>query len=471
VTGLAITRVTVIDVAGASHRPDTTVVVSGNHIAAVGPAKELRTPKGARVIDGAGRFLIPGLWDMHWHSLSEEDTREVCFPLAVANGVTGVRDMFADCLGGGDGLADIEGVNRWRQEAAAGRLLAPRIVAASQIVDGVKPVFPDFLPVGDAAEARRAVRTFKQRGVDFIKIYSLLGREAFFALAEEAKVQGLPFAGHLPIYVRAREASDAGQRSIEHLDFGLAYSTREEEIMQAMAEEMHEAGRIRDPDSFALSFYRMLDRSLIEIADTYDAGRVAPLVERFTRNGTWFCPTLVLHRADAFQDESEYTHDERLKYVPEAVQEEWAEVGRLRRLPPPEQVCLKRAFSAHLQMVGAMRHAGARFLAGTDVGNGYLYPGFSLHDELALLVEAGFTPLEALQTATIHPAEFLGWADTLGTIEPGKLADLALLEADPLEDIRNTRRITAVVVNGRLLERDGLDELLGAAAAAANGKD
>jgi len=158
---LAITRVTLIDATGASPKPDMTIVISGNRIIALGPTKDVRTPKGARVVDGAGKFLIPGMWDMHWHSLSEEDTREVFFPLAVANGVTGVRDMFGDCLKGCEGLVGIQVVNQWRKEMAAGRLLAPRIVAASQIVDGAKPVFPQFLPVGDAAEARQTVRTFK----------------------------------------------------------------------------------------------------------------------------------------------------------------------------------------------------------------------------------------------------------------------------------------------------------------------
>jgi amidohydrolase family protein len=468
---IVLTRVTVIDATGAPPKPDMTLIISGNRIAELGKAKDVRVPEGAQVVDGAGKYLIPGLWDMHWHSaISEEGTREFFFPLAVANGVTGVRDLFGDCLKGCEDLVDIQVINKWRKEAKEGKLLAPRIVAASQIVDGAKPVFPQFLSVGDAAEARQVVTTFKQRGVDFIKVYSLLGRDAYFALADEAKRQRIPFAGHVPIYVRAIEATDAGQKSIEHMDFSSAFSTREAELMREMAEEIEKAKETRIEDLFTLSFYKMLDRHLIKIADSFDRQKVATLVERFNKNETWFCPTLVIHRADAFHDESEYTNDARLKYVTAAEKKEWAETGRFRRLPPKEHADLKRAFSVFLQIVGTMRRAGAQFLAGTDVSNSFLYPGFSLHDELALFVRAGFTPMEALQTATSNPAKYLGLSDSLGTIEKGKIADLVLLEANPLEDIRNTRRLAAVILNGRLLNRTALDKLLVDVEAAASGK-
>jgi hypothetical protein len=463
-----LTRVTVIDATGAPPKPDMTVIISGNRIVELGKAKDVRVPEGAQVVDGAGKYLIPGLWDMHWHAnFSEEDTREFFFPLAIANGVTGVRDLFGDCLKGCEDLIDIRVINQWRKEHEEGKLLSPRIVAASQIVDGAKPVFPQFLSVGDAVEARQVVTTFKQRGVDFIKVYSLMGRDAYFALADEAKRQRIPLVGHVPIYVRAIEASDAGQKSIEHMDFSLAFSTRETELMQEMAEEVEKAKAIKTDDLFTLSFYKMLDRHLIKIADSFDRQKVATLVKRFNENDTWFCPTLVIHRADAFHDESEYTNDARLKYVTAAVKKEWAETGRFRRLPPKEHAELKRAFYVWLQIVGTMRRAGAQFLAGTDVSNSYLYPGFSLHDELTLFVRAGFTPMEALQTATSNPAKYLGLSDSLGTIEKGKIADLLLLEANPLEDIRHTQRIAAVVLNGRLLTRSQLDRLLADVAAAA----
>ena len=453
---IVITHVSVIDTTGGPSKRDMTVVIAGNRIAELGKSADILIPINARVVDGTGKYLIPGLWDMHWHSLEDENTRAIYFPLAIANGVTGGRDMFGDCYKGCDGFPDIQVRNRWRKEIEEGKLIAPRIVPSSQIVDGAKPVWQEFLPVANAAEARAAVGIFKQRGADFIKVYSLLSRDAYFAIADESKKQNIPFAGHVPIYVRATEASDAGQKSIEHLDF-MALSSRETELMREMADEIE---KMKTQEPFILLVYRMLDRYLIKVADTYDSQKTGPLARRFARNGTWLCPTMVLHRADAFQDDSEYTADPRLKYMPEEIKKQWIETRPWRRLPPNEQEAMKRVFPIYLKIVGSMHRAGAKFMAGTDITNNYLYPGFSLHDELALFVKAGFTPLEALQTATINPAVYLSRSDSLGSIEKGKLADMVLLDADPLEDIANTRHIAAVVFNGRFLSKQDLQQML-----------
>lgn len=250
----------------------------------------------------------------------------------------------------------------------------------------------------------------------------------------------MAFAGHVTIFVTPAEASDAGQKSIEHMNgILLACSAHEEEIKKR--------GNV--------------NQSTAEIIDTYDDGKAASLFARFVKNRTWQVPTLTVRRAGAFLNDSEFIQDARLKYIPPATRERWKPENdfRYRNRTPAEIATRKRLYQKERQLVGAMHRAGVPLMAGTDVGNPYVFPGFSLHDELALLVAAGLTPMEALQAATRNPAQFLGEKD-LGTVQQGKLADLVLLDADPLADIRNTTKIAAVVVRGRLMEREALDHLL-----------
>ncbi|MGH9868142.1 MAG: amidohydrolase family protein [Candidatus Polarisedimenticolia bacterium] len=456
--------VTVIDMVGARPKSGMTVVISGGRILDVGRTQRVRFPKDARVVDARGKFLIPGLWDMHWHLHAERETRHVHFPLMIANGVTGVRDMFTDCMKNCAVGVNIKVVRKWRRQFAAGRLTAPRLLASSQILDGVKPTQVWFYPVADARAARRAVRTFKARGCDFIKVYSLLSRAAYFAIADEAKRQRIPFAGHIPIDVTASEASRAGQRSIEHLDFISSFSAREAELMKELVLEIE---RITCTPYFTALVYCALDANLVRAADSLDRRKLARVSRIFVRNRTWFCPTLAYHHADAFHDRKEYARDPRLKYVPRTLQAEWAELKSARVSMPQRMAEMKRIFPTHLKIIGAMHRAGVKLLAGTDATQIHVVPGFSLHDELALLAEAGLTPLEALQAATIAPARFMEREKDLGTIEAGKLADLVLLEANPLDDIRHTRRIAAVVSDGRYFSKGALKGLLASASRSA----
>jgi hypothetical protein len=449
---------------GALPKHDMTVVISGSRILDVGKTRDLTFPKEAQVVDAAGKFLIPGLWDMHWHLRSERVTRKVFFPLMIANGVTGVRDMFTDCIKNCAIGTNITVVKKWRKEFDGGTLIAPRMLASSQILDGAKPTQVWFYPVANADAARRAVRTFKRRGCDFIKIYSLLSREAYFAVADEAKQQQIPFAGHIPIYITPSEASRAGQKSIEHLDFTGAFSTREAELMKELALEIE---RISGNPYFTGLAYCALDANLVRAANSFDSRKLVEVSRIFIRNGTWFCPTLAYHHADAFHDQKEYTKDPRLKYVPPDVMDDWAELKSARVSMPQRMAEMKRVFPTFLRIIGAMHRAGVKFLAGTDATLIHVVPGFSLHTELALLVKAGFRPLEALQAATIAPARFMEREKELGTVEAGKFADLVLLDANPLDDISNTRRIAAVVINGRYFSKGALREMLASAAASA----
>lgn len=448
---LAFTHATLIDMTGVVPKSNMTVLIAGNRIVTIGKSGNVKIPKNAQVIDATGKFLIPGLWDMHAHSISEKGTREIFFPLEIANGITGVRDMFADCYpdcspDNGDLQVSLTEVNEWRKAYAAGTLVAPRIFASSPLVIGVKGAFKGTLVVKDADEGRAAVLYIKQRGNDFVKVDSFLSRDAYFAVVDEAKKQNLVFAGHISNSVTATEASDAGQKSVEHLTgILLACSTDEEHLRRELLASEEGKAKISNLE---------INKRLLE---TYSDAKAAALFARFVRNGTWMCPTLTTLRGTAFQNDKDFTADARLKYLPSVLRKAWNPAGDL----TAEDFAVRRKrFQKQIEIVGAMHRAGVPILAGTDEPNPYCFPGFSLHDELALFVRAGMTPLEALQTATVNPAKYLNMSDLLGTLETGKLADLVLLDANPLEDIGNTKRIAAVIFNGKYLSKKAIEKML-----------
>src|SRR5687768_13381781 len=445
---LVFRHATVIDVLSGRARPDMTVVIKGGRIIELAEDGKVRVPVAATVVDASGKFVIPGLWDMHSHFLFES-FREPFMKLFIANGITGVRDL------GGEQLGQLGHI---KLSIADGKVLGPRIVAAGPIVDGPEPVWPFSIPVSNAEEGRAAVRTLKEKGADFVKVYSLLSRDSYFAIADEAKKQNIPFGGHIPNAVTAAEASDAGQKSIEHVRIHLDVSSNEGELRrERRAAEVKGRSQLN----------RVRAAQAARILDTFSERKVKLLAERFARNGTWLVPTLTVHRAFAFLNDTAFIEDPRLKYMPEAIKGRWK---TQRERMPEEVIKYNRAFyGKDLQIVGLMHRAGAPLLAGSDMMNPHVYPGFSLHDELALLVQTGLTPLEALQTATVNPAKFLGREKELGTVERGKLADLVLLDANPLENINHTRRINAVVVNGTYLPKESLQKLLAEAEAAAVG--
>jgi imidazolonepropionase-like amidohydrolase len=326
------------------------------------------------------------------------------------------------------------------------------MVVASPIIDGPQPVWPNSISARDEAEGRKAVTRVKQWGADFVKVYSLLSREAYFGIADEARKQGLPFEGHVPLTVSAAEASDAGQKSIEHLTgVILACSDKEAELRSE-----------RDNANFPAA----RPRAELQALETFSAKKEAELFARFVKNGTWQCPTLTVRRSTAYQDDPNFRNDERLRFIPRQILERWGQ--RMGNRRAESYANAKRLFQKEVEVVGDMRRAGVFIVAGSDTGNPFCFPGFSLHDELALLVKAGLTPTESLRAATLNPAKFFGLDQKLGTIEQGKLADLVLLEANPLEDIRNTQKIDAVVMNGRFYDRKALDKMLAQAQTLAN---
>ena len=422
-----------IDVASGTTHPDNTVLVSGNRITFVGPATSARIPSDSRVIDGRGKFLIPGLWDMHVHGFVHRFS-DFAGPLMIANGVTGARDM---------GYY-VDTTLRWRDDIAAGREVGPRLVIGAR-VDGPVNQARFVSHVVTEGDGVRAVDTLARKKdgstrADFIKVYSWIPRAAYFGIAAEAKKNGIPFAGHVPYSVSVVEASDAGQRSIEHEDDLMrACSSRDSLLRAAFA------------DTATLSPERQLtqmrDQARV-LRVTFDPAKCRSVIETLVRNHTWVTPTLIVYQPYAHMFDSASTHPELAKYVPGIVQGGWRR--RTTGLSPPDSMVVRSYFS--FDRTRDLKNAGVGLLAGTDMPQAFVYPGFSLHDELALLVRSGLTPLEAIRTATYNPAEYFGGLDSLGTISQGKLADLVLLDADPLADIRNTRRISAVIANGRLFD-------------------
>jgi imidazolonepropionase-like amidohydrolase len=429
-----ITGVNVVDVRTGDIHRDQVVILEKNRIKIVGPMKETPYPRRApTILNARGGYLIPGLWDMHVH-LAFGDwfprAGEISLPLFVANGVTSVRDMGSD----------LETVQSWRNEIEGGRRLGPRIRTSGPMLDGPKPRFPSSIPVATPDDGRRAVARLKQAGSDFIKLQSLIPRDAVFAIAEEARKQEIPFEGHVPDSVRASEMSDAGMHSFEHL-IGIfeGSSPWEDDFLKG-------------------------DKAETKFLASYEERRAAALAALLAKNQTWQCPTLVWERGGNLIDVADFSKDIRAKYVPAYWKEKtWRKFTEQvkEEFNGDDLETRKKFIEKELEVVRLLHKAGVPFLAGTDTPPGvYIFPGFSLHEELQRFVAAGFTPFEALQTATLNPGRFFQMEDQLGTIEPGKIADLVFLDANPLEDIRNTQKVTAVIVNGRYLSKADLQKIL-----------
>lgn len=411
---IVITNVTLIDATGAPPQAGMTLTIRDGRIVAIGKSAG-SAAKVTHAVDGRGKFVIPGLWDMHVH-LSW--TTPSALPVLTANGVTSVRDM-------GGHLTQIDD---WRTKVAAGLLTGPRILRAGPTLNG-QQFNPIQMVVGTPEETRGVVRTLKQVGVDFLKVHRRMPRDSYFALMEEAKKQGLAVAGHIPMTVTPEEASNAGQASLEHTE--------------TLFEGTFSAG--------------LKEGELFDAIRRFRADGADTLFARFVQNRTVVTPTLVAYRSIIESMDGSAASDPRRRYV--AVSMKKAAEKQEKAVTAQELAGWKSMFAELTEVVRQMHRAGVALMAGTDVAASRI-PGFTLHDELALLVEAGLTPYQALEAATRTPAMRMGKAADIGTLETGKIADLVLLDANPLEDIRNTQRISAVILGGKLLRRSDLDLLL-----------
>lgn len=445
---LAITDVAILDMTRDTPVYGQTVLIEKQRVVAVGAADSIAIPRAARIVDGRGKFLIPGLADMHVHLTAAgepEGSRRFMIPLLLANGITTVRDM------GGY----LESLIPLRKEIDQGKRLGPRLFYAGPYLDGSPPSFQPSFVVMNGTQANEDVHQLVQRGVDFVKVQSMLSREAYFAIAEAARREHMVFAGHVPDRITAAEAARAGQHSIEHLTNVLRGCSRDEYGL--MREQFYVPSKKETPEQAHARVVRWQWMML----ESYSQSAADVLLDEFLTNNVWQTPTLVLLKNDAFP-QAAAAHNDREKYIPRAILAVW-EKGRgeqMRFVTPAESELREQLLAKSASLVGQMQKRGVRVLAGTDSPAPYVFPGFALHEELAMLVDAGLSPIEALRTATRNAGEFLGTTKDSGTIASGKYADLVLLDANPLEDIRNTQRIRAVVVHGQILERAALDKLL-----------
>jgi imidazolonepropionase-like amidohydrolase len=416
---LLIRGVTIIDCAGGTSRPGMSVLIADGRIQSIRPVSKLKEPVDAVIIDGRGKYLIPGLWNMHVHLGSYSDGRRALADF-LAEGVTGVRDM-------GSPLDDIL---RLRKETADSTIIGPELVIAGPIIQGPLPFeMPVFISAKDPSAARQTVDMLHTRGVDFIKVQDAIPHDVYVAVAEESHKDGLPFVGHIPPTVLPGEASDLGQHSIEHLGgrfWGvlLGSSSLEAELhveeMQ-MYQDILSALDAKKPPPVPSMRAPFTQR----VVESFDEHKTEAILQRFKRNDTWQCPTLVVLHTLWADGETQYSAEDL----------HWAD----------------RLIAKETMLIPMMQKEGIGLLAGTDLPanatNG------TIHDEMAALVDAGLTPFQALETATSNPARFLGKSKNIGTVETGKVANLVLLDANPLQDIHNTKLISAVILRGQVVPR------------------
>jgi imidazolonepropionase-like amidohydrolase len=429
---------------------DSTVVIERQRISALGPSVSTAIPRGAKIIAGSGKFLIPGLADMHIHLTGAGEpsgSREFLIPLLVANGITTVRDM------GGK----VEFLKALREQINFGKRVGPQIFFTGPYLDGNPPSFQPSIVVQTPTEAVAAVDELKYEGVDFIKVQSRLQPDPYHAIARESQKQEIRFVGHVPDSVTAAAASDAGQASIEHLTgVLLGCSSREGELRQRRLAPVPPGETKNRPVARERTWIK-------DLLDSYSPQRASSLFGKFAANQTWQVPTfpLLIHLA-YLVPETDRIGDPRLKYIPREVRKTWDKTRKdlLESSTTVDFEQRRELVKDSIAAVKAMNEENVQFMAGTDAAAPNVFPGFSLHEDLAYFVEAGLTPMQALQAATVRPAGFLHRDAEQGTIRIGKRADLVLLDANPLENIRNTQKIRSVILNGKLLDRHDLDALL-----------
>jgi hypothetical protein len=425
-----ITNVRIIDVDRGRISEPTDVLIERGRIEKI--ATGLAAGRDVPVLDAKGRYLSPGFWDMHTHSF--QGSPQLHFPLFVANGITGMRDMM-DCPRLQDSLiACVDDKRRWTALAAAGRMTAPRVVEVASFY------FDD--PQMTPAQASQRAATYHHRGVDTLKVYNRLPHDTYLSLAADARKLQMQLVGHLPKSIRLDEALQQGQRSFEHGHLLARHCFKDAAQWRS--------GALDAIAPVVLAERMVNDHDPAACLHAFDAMRAA---------GVWWVPTHVTREEDARAGDPTFLADPRLKHLDPLSRWAYADdlAATVARYPHARgEAALGRYFEHGLALTGAAHRAGVHILVGTDTAIG----GFRFHDEMALLVRAGMSPAAVLRAATLDAAQYAGMQQQHGSVTVGKMADLVLLDANPLDDISNTRRIHAVLLGGRLHDRQGLNALL-----------
>jgi imidazolonepropionase-like amidohydrolase len=420
-----ITNVNIIDVKTGKILKNKTVAIDNNHITAIYD-KEIISSDSTIVIEGNGKYLIPGLWDMHAHYRWSHLDLD---PLLIANGITGIREMWGDM----PSIVDIP------KKTPIEIFSSPDIYTSADLIDGNPPSFPGFqgsIVVTTPDEAVAAVDKQVEKKVDFIKVYSSLSEDCLMAIGKEAKMKNIPFAGHIPNGVSIYKAIDAGMASSEHL-FGFLYACSSNTNIR------------NTPD----------DKLIEELISSFSEERFDSLCSVLTKSSMWLCPTLTVIRALGYFNDTTFTNDKRMAYLPGYIIDLWDQQTKGSDDNDMAFNSSKARFLFELDLIGKMNKKGVKLLAGTDFPNAYVFPGFSLHDELSLMVKGGMSELDAIRTATLNPAIFMNKVNDFGSVEVGKLASLVLLNKNPLENIENTTSIETVILRGRVIDRTTLDKM------------
>lgn len=447
---LLISNVNIVDVEQGLIQKGMDVVIQADRILEIRKSNA-NDVNATFLLDGTDKYLIPGLWDMHahpddpemWRMKPDEQSRDLLMPLFVLNGVTGIRDM----------AGSLQVVNDWREKIANGSLVGPAIFAAGPLIDGPNPMWDGSIGIPSTKHVTQKVDSLVEAGVDFLKVYSLLPDSIYFVMSKYARSIDFPFCGHVPQTVTNYEASKSGINSLEHLlDIPLECSSEEENIRNRTIDY----GNISD----RLGQYIFRNKLMI---DTYDPDKAAKLFKVFVENETWHTPTISMWYKNAWFETEEKKDQAYFKYLPKYMKKYWTpQVNDHLRYRQKDFLKAKQALVDHyMRIIADMNEAGVKLLAGTDTGaNPLCWPGLGVHLEIEMFEKAGLSPIEALQTATINPAIYLGIEEDYGTISKGKYADMILLFENPLESVVHTQKIAGVVKSGNYFSKTRIDEYL-----------
>ena len=435
-------------------RENQTIIIKENRIFKIADSDKLKLHSSNDIIDGSEKFMIPGLWDAHIHFAYMENIADRMLDLFFCYGITSVRD-----IGG-----RIEFVKKWKDEALKDPTSMPRVKIAGPLLDGMPNVYDGSRPqnpelsVGLATieDVNEMIASLIDQDVDLLKAYEMLTPEQFQRITKLARENGLKVTGHVPLSMDVISASNAGMNSMEHLrNIELSCASNAVELLSQRQTLLFDG---RDDTGAALRS-RIHSAQRQNAIENYDESVADKVLSVLAKNETWQIPTLALNMAFVDRPFSDPQFQQSFKYLPSEIEKAWKERIEAFSETPLNEFNMNY-HQWQLEMVKRIHDYEIPIMAGTDCPIFFLTPGLSLHTELETLVRAGVTPLDVLKTATYNPARYFNMENELGTISEGKIADLLILDANPLMNISNTQKVNAVIKDGRYHSRSDLDKRL-----------